>query len=141
MTTPRKQCLISAFAAVAILTLFACGDSGPERATEAGVFHRSEAGTIPVYPGSQPAGPAESKDDTLTQTFSVAANPADISRFYTDSLDNWVPIQPIAPSAVGGNSYLAVWQHGNDRLRLTTDNPAREAGDAPQIRYSLTLEG
>lgn len=138
MTATRKQCLTSAFAAVAMLMLFACGGSGPERASQPGVFHESDAGTIRVYPGSQPAGPAKSTNDTLTQTFSVTANPADISRFYTDSLRNWVPTQPMTVS--GPNSYVAIWQHGSDQLRLTADNPAREAGDNPQVRYTLTLE-
>ena len=140
MTTPRKQCLISAFAAVATMMLLACGNGGPKPASQAGVFHKNDAGTIRVYPGSEPTGPAKSANDTLSQTFEVAANPADISRFYTDSLDNWVPIHPITSSAIGENSYLAIWQHGSDQLKLTTDNPEREAGDSPRIRYTLTLQ-
>ena len=124
-----------------MLAFLACGDGGgPKESSDPGVFYKSDGETVRVYPGSQATGSAKTTEDTLTQTYSVAANPADISRFYTDSLRNWVPVEPIGPSAVAEGQNRAVWERGSDRLELTTDNPPREAGDNPLIRYTLTLK-
>lgn len=124
-----------------MLAFLACGDGGgPKESSDPGVFYKGKGEAVRVYPGSQATGSAKTTEDTLTQTYSVSANPADIGRFYTDSLHDWVPVEPIAPSAVAGGQFRAVWEHGNDRLELTTDNPPREAGDNPLIRYTLTVK-
>jgi len=123
-----------------MLALFACGSAGPKASSNPGVFHKSDAGTVRVYPGSQATGPAKSSGDTLTQTYTASANPADISRFYTNSLPAWVPVEPVSASGTGGQ-YMGAWEHSGERLQVTTDNPARDAGDNPSIRYTLTLQG
>ena len=139
MTTPRKHLLLSVIGAVAMLTFLACGEDSPKASSEPGVFYKSDAGTIKVYPGSQEVGPAQSSGDTLTRTYSVAASPTEVSQFYTDSLRDWAPVQAIAPSPATPNQYKAAWEHGGDRLELITDLPAPEAGANPTIRYSLVL--
>jgi len=139
MTPRRHQWFLSTIGAVAILALFACGGSSPKAASQPGVFHRGDAGTVRVYPGSQATAPAKSSGDTLTQTFVVSANPADLGRFYTDSLSGWVPVQPIA-KATASSPYSATWEHGSNRLQLTADDPPRETGDNPSVHYTLTLQ-
>ena len=123
-----------------MLAFSACGDSGPSRSSDPAVFYKGDVGTVRVFPGSQAVGPAKSTGDTLSQTYTVSANPADISRFYTDSLSDWVPVEPIAPSATAAGQYKAAWAQGASRLQLTTDMPPREAGDNPSIHYTLIFQ-
>lgn len=149
MTTSRKQWLLAVVGVVVIVALSACGsDDDKSKAapkptsqptSQAGVFTRTETGDIPVYPGSQATGPAQRSGDTLTQTFGVSANAADISRFYTDRLSDWTPIESIAPGPNPTDPYRATWEHKTDRLTLTVDRSPREAGDNPATRYTLIL--
>lgn len=140
MTTPRHRYLLSVIAAVAMLAFFACGDGGPKASSDPGVFYKGDAGTVRVFPGSQEASPAKTTGDTLTQTFTVSASPTEVSQFLTNTLPGWAPVQSLGPNVATGSQYKAAWENGGKRLQLTTDSPARDAGEKPPIQYTLMLQ-
>ena len=152
MTPSRKLRLLTVFSIVIMVGLSACGSDDDDEATEspqttsqpasrAGVFARADDTDIPVYPGSQAAGPAQRSGDTVTQTFSVSANAPDISRFYQDRLGGWVPTEAISPGPGPSDPYRASWEHKSHRLVLLVDRAPREAGDNPVTRFTLRLSG
>ncbi len=123
-----------------MLALFACGDSGPKASSDPGVFYQGDEVTVRVYPGSQEAGQAKTTDGTLTKTYTVSASPAEVSQHFTDTLRDWAPVESLGPSVAVGTQYKAAWENDGKRLQLTTDNPPRDAGDKPPIKYTLMLQ-